>query len=209
MSTVLEAHKREQVGSRTARKERAAGRIPVTLAMDPRERPLNLSIDEHAFMNARRRHEHVYELAFDGGQEMAIVTELQWDVFGDHLNHVEFRRVVKGQKTEAEVEVKFLGMPKGGVLNHMVTHVMIRAIPSAIPDAIEVDVDGLEPGAAITAGAMTMPEGVEIVTEPDTLIANIQAPRGTEDEAEAEEAPGEGEGPEGTPPTEGGTPAPE
>ncbi len=207
MSNVLKALKREKVGSRTARKERASGRIPVTLSMDKQELPLNLTIDEHEFMNARRRHEHVYELEFDGQTEMALVTELQWDVFGEHLNHVEFRRVIKGQKTEAEVEIAFVGMPKGGLLNHLVTHVTIRAIPSLIPESLEVDVDGLEPGAAIHASDLKLPEDVELEIEADTLIANIQAPRGEEEAAPAEgEAAAEGEAEGGETPDEGEAP---
>ncbi len=200
MSIVLKSQKREKVGSRTARKERADGRIPVTLSMDPHELPLNLTIDAHEFMNARRRHTHVYEIEIEGKMEMALVTELQWDVFGDHLNHVEFRRVVKGQKTESEVEIVFTGSPKGGLLNHMVTHVEIRCIPSEIPDSLEVDVEGLEPGAAIHASDLKLPEGVELVTEADTLVANVQAPRGEEEET--------GEAAEGTD-TEGTASAPE
>src|SRR5262249_18011784 len=81
-----------------------------------------------------------------GRTETALVKELQWEVLGQGLLHIEFRRVVRGQETEAEVELEFAGVPKGGVLQHLITHVTVKAEPQNLPDSIPVKVDHLEPG---------------------------------------------------------------
>lgn len=192
--TVLTAARREKLGSRHARSLRAAGRFPATFQVDPKQPPLHISLDEHAFFIARHEHEHVYELEIDGEVELALIRELRWHVFAEHVDHIDFRRVVRGQKTEAEVELSFVGLSKG-LVNHLMEHVTIRAVPTDIPDRVEVNVEGLEPGAVVLAGQLTLPEGVELVADPKDPVCNIAAPRGEEDEKEAEPAPEPGEVP--------------
>jgi large subunit ribosomal protein L25 len=115
------------------------------------------------------------------------VRELQWDTFGEHILHIEFKRVRLGEETESEVELEFAGTPKGGLINHLVTHVTIRSVPTKIPDSIEVKVGHLVPGDTVSAGQLELPEGVSLVTEADTMVAVVVVPRAdTEEPAEAE-----------------------
>jgi len=190
MSTTLKADTREKVGTRHARKLRDEGRIPATLQAGEDKPHLDISIDEEEFLTARRHHEHVYTLDVAGKTETALVRELAWDVFGERIIHVEFRRVDLRKKTEVEVELDFKGNPKGGLLNHLLTSVLIRAKPQDIPDSIVVDIDGLVPGVHISAGDLVMPEGVELAIDPETGVATINEPRAAE---EAAPAPAEGE----------------
>ena len=188
MSATLKGEKRGKLGSRSARVLRARGRIPACIQGEGKEN-LNLSIDEHEFLAARRHHEHLFDLEMDGGEtETALVRELQWNALGEKIIHVEFRRVIRGQKTEAEVELEFTGHPKGGILNHLMTHVTIEALPSEIPDSIEVKVDGLEPGHPLHVRDLVLPEGVSIVGLPaEAQVAVVSVPKGeVEEEAEAE-----------------------
>lgn len=194
MSATLTAARREKLGSRAARKLRLQGRIPCSLVSEDNE-PIPLSIDEDEFLTARRAHEHLFDLNFGSESEAALVNELQWDTFLGRIQHVEFRRVVRGQKTESEVELHFKGMVKGGVLNHLVSQVTIAAIPSLIPDGIEVSVDGLSEGAAIHARDLALPEGVELAMDPQTTIAIVSAVK-----VEVEETDEGEEGEEGAAP---------
>jgi large subunit ribosomal protein L25 len=168
----LKAEARAKVGSRHARKLRASGRIPASLPSDEANPHVDFHIDGHVFMATRRRHSHVYDIQLDGKSQHALVRELQWDTFGDAIIHIDFKRVRLDVKTDADVELEFVGHPKGGLLNHLVTHVKIRAIPTQIPDSIEVPVSHLMPGGVIYARELVIPEGVELVTAPETKIAN-------------------------------------
>ena len=189
MPAKIETQLRDKVGSRWARRLRMQGRIPASIQGEDREN-LNVSIDEATFLAARRQHEHVFELVLDNGTtEPAMVRELQWVPLSEDIQHVEFRRVVLGQETEAEVELTFVGHPKGGMLNHLVTHVTIAAIPSKVPDHIEVKVDDLDTDHPLLAKDLEMPEGVRLVTDGDTQVAVAAAMKA--------EAPAEGEGEEG------------
>ena len=190
MSATLVAEKRERLGSRFARRLRAAGRIPVSIQGGEAEH-VDCSIASAEFWTARRAHEHLFDFEGLGGDETAVVRELQWDAFGDKIIHVEFMRVVRGVAMESEAALEFTGHPKGGVLNHLVTHVTVSSIPSMIPDQIEVSVDGLEEGDHITAGDLVLPTAVELVTPSETQIATITTARAdvvaeTEEEGESE-----------------------
>jgi len=205
MSTVLTTQPREKVGTRTARKLRASGRIPANLQSEGEGTHVDISIDEAEFLTTRRRHEHLYELEVGGKKEAAIVRELEWDVFSERIIHVEFRRVDLKKKTEVEVELTFEGHSRG-VLNHLMTHVTIMALPAQIPDSIPVSIKDLEIGAVIHGADLIAPEGVDLVIEPDAMVAVIVEAKVHEETAEAAEEPGAGA--EGAAPVEG-TPAPE
>jgi large subunit ribosomal protein L25 len=184
-SQVLKAQKRTQLGSRASRQLRAEGSLPANIQGEGQH--IDISIDEREFLAARRAHVHLYDLEVDGQLESAVVRELQWDTFGDRLLHVEFKKVTRGVETESEVDLAFVGMPKGGVVNHLVDHVTIRCIPSLIPDALEVPVEGLEPGSHVKASSIRLPEGVSLAIDPEVDVATIVGGGDEGDEAPAEE----------------------
>ena len=174
-SEVLKGEIRTKVGSRHARALRADGRIPAALNADDKHEQMHLSVEEHAYLASRRRHTHLYEIDLGGQLQMAVVRELQWDTLGDKIVHIDFKRVQKDVKTESEVELEFVGHPKGGVLNHLITHVTVRCVPALIPDSIEVAVGGLEQGGAVYGRELKVPEGVEILIAPDAKVAVVVA----------------------------------
>src|SRR5687767_9349229 len=174
MPTQLKTELRTSVGTRTARKLRAEGRIPANLQHTPDAPHVNLSIDEDEFMTARRRHEHVFELLVEGRKEPALVNQLHWDTFGEFIQHIEFRRVDLTKKTRVDVPLEFVGHSKG-VLNHLVTRIAVMTLPSTIPDMIEFSVAELEIGTTVYAKSLSMPEGVELAADPELPIARISA----------------------------------
>ena len=79
-----------------------------------------------------------------------------------------------------------LGIKDGGVLE--VTHELeVLSLPMSIPDVITVDVSALNVGDAIHAGDIKLPEGVELVVDPDEVVAIVVTSRGVEDAAPEEE----------------------
>ncbi len=199
MSSTLKGLVREKLGTRPTRVLRLQNRIPCSIQGEGKEN-VSLSIDNDAFRTARRDHVHLFDIELDkGGTETAMVRELQWDTFGQVIQHVEFRRVIRGQKTEVEVQLEFTGHPKGGVLNHLLTHVPISCLPSEIPDSIEVFVDALEIGHPLFAKDLVLPKGAELAIDPDTQVAVVATVREEPDEP----AEGEDEIEEGATPGEG------
>ncbi len=171
-TAVLQSEPRKKLGSRTAVALRSLGRIPSSLEWTKEAAHVDFSIDSVEFLAARRRHQHVFELDFAGKKEAAIVRHIDWDTFGDLILHVEFRRVDLKKKTEVEVDLHFVGHPKG-VLNQLVAHVKVMALPTEIPDELEVSVADLEPGTSVTAGQIKLPDNVDLVTPGAMTVARI------------------------------------
>jgi large subunit ribosomal protein L25 len=172
MTTLLQTEPRTTVGTRAARKLRALGRIPANLQADADHPHVDLSIDEDQFWSSRRKHEHVYELDLGTEKAPALVRELGWDVLGERILHVEFRRVDLTKKTEVEVALLFTGHPKG-VLTQLVSQVTISALPTDIPDAIEVSVADLPIGAVVLMKDLVMPKGVDLVEDLEVKVGVI------------------------------------
>lgn len=180
----LETKTRTRLGSRGSRELRSAGRIPANLQADGKSPHLDFSIDADVFMASRRHHVHLYDLDFGGKLESAVVRELQWDAFGDALLHVEFKRVQRDVETTSQVALEFVGTPKKGIVNHLVTKVTILSLPHLIPDSIEVRVGELVEGQHIKASDLVLPEGVKLAIPPETEIAIISSPREVDLEAQ-------------------------
>lgn len=185
MSATLNGTVRDKLGSRYARRLRLQNRIPCSIQGEDKAN-VDISIDVDEFLTARRHHEHLFDITLGSDTETAMVRELQWDLLGQDIVHVEFQRVVRGRKTEVEAELVFIGHPKGGVLNHLVTHVTVLCLPSEIPDNIEVRVDGLEPGHPIFAKDLQLPENVDLAIDSETQVAVVSAVRAIEEEVPEE-----------------------
>jgi large subunit ribosomal protein L25 len=191
-STVLTAHKRTKLGSRSSRKLRDEGRIPANIQGDGDH--VDVSIDASEFLASRRAHVHLYDIDVEGTQETAVVEDLQWDTFGDSIIHIEFRKVQRGVATLTEVALEFVGHPLSGVINHLVDSIEISCLPSLIPDSLLVKVEGLAEGSHLKAADILLPEGVTLACDPGLDIATIIGAQGHEREPGEEGE--EGEGPE-------------
>ncbi|HED64395.1 MAG TPA: 50S ribosomal protein L25 [Planctomycetes bacterium] len=191
MSTTLQGTVREKLGSRNARRLRHQNKIPASIQGEGKPN-VDIAIDANEFAVARRRHDHLFDISLGEKTETVMIRELQWSSLDRSILHVEFRRVVRGQKTEVEVGLEFTGHPKGGVLNHLFTHIPVLCLPSKIPDTIEVRVDELEAGHPLLAKDIDLPEGVELGMDPDTQIALVVAVRAAETASEEGEEDEEG-----------------
>ena len=76
---------------------------------------------------------------------------------------------------------------------------MLRAGDDAalnVKPTVVVNVEGLEAGSQIHAGAIELPAGAELASDPDTLVVNVSA---TMSQAELDAELGEGEAVEEAP----------
>lgn len=174
MSITFQGELRDKVGSRNARKLRAAGRVPVSIQGQGKPNT-NASIDLAAFESARRKHESLFDIELGSDTETVMVRELQWSSMGEALAHVEFKRVVRGVEIEAEVEVHFLGQSRAGALQHLHDRLKIRAIPSKLPDALEISAELVTEAGPLLAKDVPLPEGVTLADAPDLALAAIAA----------------------------------
>ncbi len=202
---------REGRGKGVARKLRAAGRIPgicyrrnaesIAVSLDPNE------LDQ-LLRKASSGINTVIDLKVAGGGDFdgrqVLIKELQRDPISGAYLHADLYAVDLKQTIHVSVPVHLTGTAigvtqSGGIVDHATRELDVECLPNAIPEEFAVDVSGLEIGDSIHVRDLEIPEGVELLNDPDVSIVSVVAPAIVEDEAPAEEElEGEGEvAPEG------------
>jgi len=202
------AEARSQFGKGAARKLRVAGKVPAVVYGHGAE-PIHVSVPAHEMMLVARRANALLELKLDKGKKLVLVKDVQRDPVRQVIEHVDMVEVRKGEKVTVDIGVHVEGEPFSGTMVQTENlSVTVEAEATNIPEWAIVSVDGLPEGTQIHAGELALPEGSELVSDPDALILSIVLPRAAaaeeEEAAEGEEAEGE-EAEGGEAPAEGGS----
>jgi len=187
MAETLNVKTRESRGKREAKRLRSAGTIPAILyGHGEANRSLSLSAEEMA--SVVRHGGRIVELKGDVN-EKALIRELQFDTYGQHVLHVDLARVSEHERIEVKVSVELrgqsVGVKDGGVLEHFIHEVEIECEALSIPDKLELNVSALKVGDSLTVGDIPLPSGVTLVSDADGLVVHVIEARGEEEEAGA------------------------
>lgn len=130
-----------------------------------------------------------FELETPKGTTNAMVYDVQRDPIKNEPVHVDFYVVEKGQKVEVEVPLVFVGVAPaeklGGIVVKVLHEITVEAEPQNIPHEIAVDVSGLtDMDSQILVSDLKLPTGLDLITEPEEVVAAI-----SEAEEEKDEAP--------------------
>ena len=208
----LHASHRAPQGTRTVRRLRGEGKIPgvvyglggdpITLTVDWRE--LRAALVTEQGMNA------VIHLELDGASTPTLVKDMQRHPVRRNVLHVDFLRVDLDKTVDVEVPISLEGEAEaitreGGVVDQMLTALLITAKPNDIPSGLTIDISGLEIGHALRVSDIQLPPGVTTAVDPDEAVVAGQhgvseadlIPEGAEEEGEEGEEGAEGEGAEG------------
>jgi large subunit ribosomal protein L25 len=211
-TTTLTVAPRTVEGSRSTRRLRRTGLVPGVVYGGEGD-PIAFQVDARTLRQALAHGGAVISLTVEGGGDTPVVLKDQHrhPVTGDTM-HVDLLRVDLRQKIGAVVVLELTGVEDapgvkaGGVLEQVTRELNIEALPTAIPDTIELDVSNAEIGDTITLAAVTAPEGVELLDDLETTVFTLTPPRlSTEDDDAIEtetEVVGEG-GAEGDDAAEG------
>tara|TARA_R110002020_G_scaffold122787_1_gene278638 strand:- start:4488 stop:5120 length:633 start_codon:yes stop_codon:yes gene_type:complete len=183
----LKAEARAQVGKGSARELRRNGLIPAVIYGDKKD-PVSIALSRNEVTKKIHSGGFLTTLAtidVDGTKYQVLPKDFQLDPVRDFLMHVDFLRVSKNTLVTVEIPVHFEneekspGIKRGGVLNIVRHTVECHCPANDIPDAITVDLTGLEIGDGIHISHVTLPEGVHpTITDRDFTIATVAAPAG-------------------------------
>ncbi len=138
----------------------------------------------------------------NGDQESntVMISEIQRDHIRREILHVDLHQISLTEKLEARVPVVLAGTPEGvaagaGILEQHLREVVVRCLPTQIPDHVTVNVAGLGVGDSLHVRDLVVAEGIEVLTPPEEVLAAVVAPKVEEEApaAEAVEAPAEPE----------------
>jgi large subunit ribosomal protein L25 len=179
----LSGQRRDKLGKGGARKARAAGAIPAVL-YGHGEQPIPVSVGARDFDVALRGHKGgnpIVNLAVSGGEYTAIIRDVQYDPLTHAIMHLDFQHISLTEAIEVNVAVHLTGLPigvkdGGGILEQIQREVEVRALPTAIPPSLDVDVAALNIGDSIHVRDLRVPEGVTVLTDPETTLATVVPP---------------------------------
>jgi large subunit ribosomal protein L25 len=127
---------------------------------------------------------------------LALVQEIQHHPLSGKALHVDFHEVAENELVTVSVPVESIGealgvKASGGVLEHVLFKLKVRALPKDLPEYIEIDVSALDIGQSIHIGEITAPPGVEILGDKLIPVLAVAAPVTEAQEAEAAAVGGE------------------
>jgi len=195
----LTAEKRTEVGSRPAGRYRRQGKTPAVV--------YGLGVDTLSVLVPARELSHI--LAGESGANTLITLDLEGESMltlarqihrhptRGELLHVDFIRIRRDVAVSAEIPLHLVGeatgVRDGGLLEQLMFHLTVEAMPGNIPVAIEIDVTALAIGDQLRVSELPLAAGVETETDPETVVVQVAAPRVATEADEAAEAAEAGE----------------
>lgn len=179
MADTLQVQKRTSTGKRNNWRLRCTGHLP-GIIYGHGEEPVMVAIPADQ-LRATLRHGHkVVDLAGDASGQ-ALLQDVQWDAFQQHLVHVDLLRVDANERVTIEVPLLLKGEApgehEGGVVVHLVHYVEIETSPIHIPEALHININHLALHGSLTlADVYDLPEGATMVTDAKTVAVQCEEP---------------------------------
>jgi large subunit ribosomal protein L25 len=182
----LNAKPRSDRGKNAARRLRAQGLVPVTVYGGGKEATSTVIVKREfaALMRAHGRN-MIITLNVDGASTPVKIAEMQLDPVKGTLVHMDLMRISMTEKSKFEISIKLVGeadgVKHGGGVMEFVTHSLaVRCLPGDLPESVEVDVTSLGIGDNLKVSDLKLDQKIEVLDDPETVIATVVAPRAEE-----------------------------
>jgi large subunit ribosomal protein L25 len=184
-TTKVVAKMRDRAGKGGARSSRREGLIPAVIYGD-KQAPLMIAVEPKSIERELHREgffNHRLQIDVEGQGFEVLPRDVQVDPVTDKPLHLDFLRIGPDSIITVQVPVHFRnesqapGIKRGGVLNVVLHEITVRTKPATIPEYFEVDLTGLEIGHSVHLAALSIPDGVRVVTrDKNATVASIAAP---------------------------------
>ena len=197
-SITINGSQRESVGKSATKALRNAGQVPCVIYGG--DKPLHFSAPELAFSKlVYTPNAHTVVIALDNGETYnAIMQDIQFHPVTDRILHVDFYQTFE---ITMEIPVQIVGTSKGvlngGVLRRPYRKLKVKAIPSKLPDFIEVDITPLKIGNKLYITELEN-EDYQFLHPDNTVVCQVRRSRASmsveddedeDDETTADAAP--------------------
>jgi large subunit ribosomal protein L25 len=214
ISFTFGADLREMQGKGASRRLRHTGKVPAILYGGHKD-ALALILDQQNLLTMigdERFYSSIVQVKIsNGGQQEAIVKDVQMHPAKNVVVHVDLQRVIENEAIRLKLPIHFKGESispgvkvQGGVVSHMRSDVEVVTLPKDLPEFLELDMSGMSLNETKFLSDIPLPPGVSIpeLSHRNAPVVSIHSPRAEEPEPVAEAAaaaPAEGAAAAGAP----------
>ena len=191
-------HKRDVTGTRATKRLRKSGLIPGVIYGHGKDAVL-IAVEPHVLREALHTSagmHAVLDVTFEGQKRghKAIVKELVLDRVKSNVIHVDLQEIRLDETIETTVSIHFEGEAKGvkagGMLDESTREVTVKGLVTAIPEHLVLDISELDMNETLKVADLLVPEGIEVMADPEEVLCSVLPPRKVEVEegVEGEEA---------------------
>ncbi len=178
---ILAVEKRDVFGKKL-RKLRHQGLIPANI-FGPKFQSVAVSVDTKSFLKVYRivRETGVVYVQLDKQEIPALIRNIQKHPLTNSIIHIDLRKIDLSQKIETTVPVSTVNestavTQKGGVLLTQAHELIIEALPTDIPQSIEIDITPLtEVGMEIKVKDIAHSGTYEIKEDAEKVVISVVA----------------------------------
>lgn len=181
MTSVFNAQKRSQIGKKSSRKLRRAGKTP-GIIYSRGDNAVALEFNSKDLKNFISAGHGLLDLKIQGEKapQKCVIKDIQLDPVSGEIIHVDLMGVTMGEKLTVTVPIVLTGTPTGvklgGILEHLVREINVECLPRHIPESIEVDISELGIGDSLHIYDIKA-ENIEILDAKDETVVHVTAPK--------------------------------
>jgi large subunit ribosomal protein L25 len=175
----LSLEQRNIVGGEKAKRLRKSGYIPaVVYGHGMTSVPVQVRASDFREFIMKNGKSSLFTTEFAAEHDATLmIKDIQYDTVRNAVSHVDFQKVSLFEKVHAEVPVRIVGennlRNNGSVVVHQLNDLTVECLPQHVPHFIDADVSQMTSGHSITAGQLKLPQGVKLLTEPNSVVLAV------------------------------------
>ncbi|MDP1728277.1 MAG: 50S ribosomal protein L25/general stress protein Ctc [Bacteroidota bacterium] len=187
-SVALFGYKRPETGKVSSKSLRNEGKVPCVLYGGTEHVHFSVYSPDFKIL-VYTPNTYKVQLDIDGKIYNAILQDVQFHPVNDTILHADFLEVDDSKPVEIGIPVKLIGnsigVRQGGKLVVKSKKLRVRALPSELPDFIEVNIDNLEIGKSIKVADITG-SGLNLLDSPNNPVVSVITTRAAQEAAKDE-----------------------
>lgn len=120
----------------------------------------------------------IFPLVLEDETYQCVLRDFQTDRLHTEILHVDFQFVKAEEVIKMQIPMAYEGIErlrnKKYILEKAVSKIPVKGPVNGLPESFVVDTSALDQGSKIFACDLNLPDGIELLLHPETIIATIQ-----------------------------------
>jgi len=165
--------RRTEFGKGASRRARRDGLVPAVI-YGHGEKPQHITLPARELGVALKQSNVLLDISIDGKTELTLPKAIVRHPLKQILEHVDLVLVRRGEKVVVSVPVHAIGEhDRDGILEHVHNSIEVRVEATAIPSFLAVSIEGMHSGESRYASDVKLPAGVELESDPKTIVVHL------------------------------------